>query len=177
MLSIDRLTSAELSREFLSEIRGLLDLAFGNEFSDEDWQHTIGGWHVIATEGTRVVSHAAVVPRILYVAKRPFLCGYVEGVGTDPARQGDGIGSQVVGDASRLIEGEFEMGALSTERHHFYQRLGWERWRGPTYVRNGSDLFRTEDEDDVVMVLRFGPSADVDLGVAMSCETRGGDDW
>ena len=54
----------------------------------------------------------------------------------------------------------FELGALATGRWSFYERLGWERWRGPTFARDGDEVIRTEDDDDAVMVLRFGPSAD-----------------
>jgi hypothetical protein len=32
-------------------------------------------------------------------------------------------------------------------------------------------------EDDGVMVLRFGPSAAIDLHASMSCDERPGDDW
>jgi hypothetical protein len=55
--------------------------------------------------------------------------------------------------------------------------MGWERWRGPTYVRRGPDLVRSADEDDGVMVLRQGPSQALDLTDAISCPGRAGDDW
>jgi len=66
---------------------------------------------------------------------------------------------------------------LSTGRHEFYQRLGWERWLGPTFVRRGEALVRTPDEDDGIMVLRFGRSRDTDLTAPIACEAREGDDW
>jgi hypothetical protein len=44
-------------------------------------------------------------------------------------------------------------------------------------VRDGAETIRTEAEDDGVMVLRFGPSAPVDLTAPISCERRRGDDW
>lgn len=80
-------------------------------------------------------------------------------------------------ELSELLRREFEMGALSTGRHGFYQRLGWERWRGPTFARHGSETIRTEDEDEGVMVLRFGPSKGVDVTAPLSCDGRRGDDW
>ena len=48
---------------------------------------------------------------------------------------------------------------------------------GPTFVRSGAAAVRSEDEDDGIMVLRFGPSAGVDLTEPLSCEARAGDDW
>ena len=80
-------------------------------------------------------------------------------------------------EVAALLAQEFEMGALSTGVHEFYEGLGWERWRGPTSVRRGTDTVRTEDEDDGVMVMRFGASAGVDLTAPISCDGRRGDDW
>lgn len=169
--------SATASEDLRREIRRLLDEAFAGEFSDKDWEHTLGGWHVTISDGGVVVAHAAVVERRLEVAGRPLRTGYVEGVATVPERQGEHLGSAVMAELTAFIRGEFEFGALSTDRHSFYARSGWERWQGPTFVRDGPDLVRTEDEDDGVMVLRFGPSAGVDLTAPIVCEARRGDDW
>jgi len=158
-------------------VRGLLDRAFDEGFTGEDWEHALGGWHVIATEGGATVAHAAVVPRALVAAGRPMRTGYVEGVATAPSRMGEGLGSLVVSKITSLVRDEFELGALSTGRHHFYEHLGWERWRGPTFVRQGEELIRTEDDDDGIMVLRFGPSQNLDLTASLSCESRSGDAW
>ena len=79
--------------------------------------------------------------------------------------------------ATDVIRRECELGVLSTSSHDFYGALGWERWRGPTFVRTGGQLVRTEDEDDGIMVLRFGPSQGLDLAAAISCDSRTGDDW
>jgi aminoglycoside 2'-N-acetyltransferase I len=146
-------------------------------FSDEDWAHTVGGRHVVVADNGIVVAHAAVVPRVLDVGGRPFHTGYLEGVATAPGRQREGIGSIAMTQASAVVRRDFELGALSTGRHAFYERLGWERWQGPTWVRRGTELVRTEDEDDGVMVLRFGPSNDIDRTAPITCEARSGDDW
>lgn len=82
-----------------------------------------------------------------------------------------------MGAASDHIRSHYDMGALGTALFGFYERLGWERWRGPTYVRRSDGLFRSEEEDGQVMVLRFGPSSDLDLWAPISCEERSGDDW
>ncbi len=44
-------------------------------------------------------------------------------------------------------------------------------------MRTGGQLVRTEDEDDGIMVLRFGPSQEADLTAPISCDSRPGDDW
>jgi aminoglycoside 2'-N-acetyltransferase I len=169
--------TSELSQSRLTEVRQLLDQAFAGRFSDDDWEHTIGGIHVLVADGDVIVSHAAVVARVLEVAHRPFNAGYVEGVATAPSRQQEGLGSLAMERVSTVLRSRFAMGGLSTSRHQFYERLGWERWRGPTYVRDGLDEIRTEAEDAGVMVLRFATSGAVDLTAPLSCEARAGDDW
>lgn len=172
------LANPAISPALLSELRRLLDDAFEGDFAGEDWEHTLGGWHVIATDGDAVVAHAAVVPRTIHVDDRPFRAGYIEGVATGPRLQRGGLGSTVMAEASRQVqELGFELGVLSTGLHEFYQRCGWERWRGPTFVRDGDELIRTEGEDDGIMVLRFGPSHELDLTAPISCDRRSGDDW
>jgi aminoglycoside 2'-N-acetyltransferase I len=171
------LTTAEAPSPLLAEIRRLLDSAFDGEFSDDDWVHTIGGWHAVVDEAGAMVSHAAVVGRVIHVDGAPLRAGYVEGVATAPTCRGRGLGSLAMDELGGIVRARFEMGVLSTDRHAFYERLGWERWQGPTYVRHGDDEIRTEDEDDGIMVLRFGPSAGLDLRSAIACESRIGDDW
>jgi aminoglycoside 2'-N-acetyltransferase I len=161
----------------LNEIRSLLDRAFDEEFTEEDWEHTLGGWHAIVSDGGAVVSHAAVVPRELVAAGRPMPTGYVEGVATAPSRMGEGLGSLVVGRITSLVRDQFELGALSTGLHHFYEQLGWERWQGQTFALRDGEMIRTEEDDDGIMVLRFGPSRDLDLTASLSCENRSGDAW
>jgi aminoglycoside 2'-N-acetyltransferase I len=159
------------------EARSLVDDAFGGRFEESDWHHALGGWHVLVTDGGSVVAHAAVVPRELHVDGRPVDAGYVEAVATAPARQGQGLGTLALREVDRLLRRHHELGALSTGAHRFYERLGWERWRGPTFVRVGDDVVRTPDEDDGIMVLRYGPTATLDLTAALSCGAREGDDW
>jgi aminoglycoside 2'-N-acetyltransferase I len=170
-------TTEQAPDGLLSEIRSLLDHAFEDGFSEEDWEHTVGGWHAIVSDGGAVVSHAAVVPRALVAGDRPFRAGYVEGVGTLPSRTGEGLGSLVVGRITSLVRDQFGLGALSTGRHGFYERLGWERWKGQTFALRDGERIRTEEDDDGIMVLRFGPSRDLDLTMALSCESRSGDVW
>jgi len=162
---------------FLVEIRRLLDDAYADDFAEEDWQHTAGGWRVIVLDGQSPVAHAAVVPRLLHVSERQFQTGYVEAVATLTSKQTQGLGALVMSHATSLVRAHFEMGALSTGRLDFYKRFGWEPWQGPSFVRDGAELIRTPDEDDGLMVLRFGPSACIDLAAPITCEQRSGDAW
>ena len=69
-------------------------------------------------------------------------------------------------------------GVLGTGEQHFYERLGWERWAGRSFVR-GTDgvVTATADEDPWLMVLRTGASAALPLTGTLTCEWRPGDVW
>ena len=171
--------SADLPADLHTAIEDLWAAAFGPSFDANDAAHAMGGTHALLLgDRDELIAHASVVRREIVVGRRPFLSGYVEGVATDPTRQGAGHGSAVMEAIADVIRAEHELGVLSTGRTPFYERLGWERWVGPTYVIwvDGGRR-RTADEDDGIMVLRFGPSADIDLSLPIACEDRPGDAW
>jgi aminoglycoside 2'-N-acetyltransferase I len=169
--------SANLTAAEALGLRGLCEQAFDGEYDDLDWDNAWGGWHVIVTRDDELVGHAAVVGRVLSAGTRELWVGYVESVATRPDVQRSGVGTTAMKAIGELIVEHFELGALSTGEHSFYARFGWERWLGPTYVRDGASLRRTADEDDGIMVLRFGPSELIDLSDRLVCEARMGDDW
>ncbi|MGQ0825083.1 MAG: GNAT family N-acetyltransferase [Actinomycetota bacterium] len=178
MTDVRVLTDRDVAPAVLAHIRAFVTDAFPpGEFSADDWDHCEGGWRAIAFDGDVPVAHAAVVPRPLTIGTREFRSGYVEGVATHPRRQREGLGALVINEVNGVVRTHFEIGALSTGVGEFYARLGWEQWRGASYVRNGAALVRTEDEDDGLMVLRFGPSEDIDLAATITCDCRAGDDW
>ncbi|HEU4614210.1 MAG TPA: hypothetical protein VFS15_19080, partial [Kofleriaceae bacterium] len=95
-----------------------------------------------------------------------------------PTRQRTGLGTRVMTAIADVIRERFELGALSTGEHSFYGRLGWERWRGPSYVRaaNGTTT-RSAGEDSSIMILRCTPSRDIDLTAPIACDERPGSSW
>lgn len=171
------LTTSELDRDLLTQLRPLLDAAFEGDFSETDWTHACGGHHVLALEEDRILAHAAVVPRRLTAGDRPLRTGYVEAVATVAEARHRGVGSRAMGEIDRLVRTGFELGALATGVHPFYEHLGWERWRGPTYAPGPDGPVRTAEDDDAVMVLRVGPSAGLDLTLPLRCDTRPGSAW
>lgn len=178
MTQVRVIDTADLAPDVLESLRDLCDEAFGERFDDNDWQHALGGRHVVATSGREVMAHASVVSRELWVDGVLHQALYVEAVATDPSLQGQGIGTHVMESVTELIEADGVLAALSTGSPAFYERLGWERWRGPTYVRRGDDLVRTPDEDDSVMVLRRGADLQrIDLAAPLACRDRSGDAW
>jgi aminoglycoside 2'-N-acetyltransferase I len=173
-------TSA-LSSSELAAIRAVLDAAFAPDdpfFPDSDWAHALGGLHVVAELGGDIVAHASVVRRELHLAGRPIETGYVEAVGTLPELQGRGIGTRVMRAANDHVAATYALGALGTGEHGFYERLGWQTWRGQLFVREPAGDRRTPDEEGFVMVLTTPSTpAGLDLAAALSCDWREGDVW
>ena len=171
------LASDELSDAVRTTIRALMWASF-DDFSEDDWSHGIGGVHVVAFDGDRPIGHASVVTRNVYVGDEVFVGGYLEAVGVDARYRGRGVGGVVVGAADEVVERRHPVAALSTSKHSFYERLGWERWLGPTFVVDvGGGWRRTEDEDAGVMVLRPAGSPVSDLTVPIAVDDRSGDAW
>lgn len=147
-------------------------------FSTDDLAHALGGRHFLVEADGRVVSHASVVPRTLWLDDAIVQAGYVEAVATHPSRRREGLASRLVSAANAHIEAHYELGVLSTSAHALYERLGWRRWAGETWVREGDGtLTRTVDEDDGIMVLATARTAGLALDGRLACERRPGDAW
>lgn len=175
-----RVPTCELAAPEIRAIRELLWAAFPSgdqEFTEDDWQHAIGGLHFVLELDGKILAHASVVRRELHVGGRRVRTGYVEAVATHPDQQGRGLGTRVMRDVTSYIQERFELGALGTGSHHFYERLGWLRWRGPTSVRTDDGAHRTPGEDGLILVLPTPSSPELDLAAPMSCEWRPGDVW
>ncbi len=176
-----RLATSDLTQTEVASIRSLLEAAFGpgeeERFTQDDWDHAVGGVHFVLDVGGEIVTHASVVERAIHLDERPLRTGYVEAVGTAPGREGAGFGSLVVADVNAYIRDGFELGALGTGRHHFYERLGWLTWAGPAFVRTPDGRRRTPDEEGYILVLPTPSSPPLDLSASISCEWRPGDVW
>lgn len=178
---VRRLPTHRLTMSEIAEIRALLVAAFdkdeGEAFTDDDWAHAIGGVHFILDVDGEIAAHASVVERELRVGGRPLRTGYVEAVATAPAHQRRSLGTLVMGDVRAYIRDRFELGALGTGRHRFYERQGWRTWAGPSAVRTADGDRPTPDDDGSIMVLVTPTSPPLDLGAGISCEWRPGDVW
>lgn len=177
---VRRVPTEQLTSEELVQVRDLLWAAFpaGEEgFTEDDWQHAIGGQHFVLDVDGEIVSHASVVERELRVGDQPIRTGYVEAVGTAPDRQRRGHGSTVMRAATAYIRETFDLGALGTGAHGFYEPLGWQTWRGPTFVRTPDGPRRTPAEDGFILVLLTPTSPPLDYSAPISCDLRPGDVW
>lgn len=176
-----RVSTQDLTVPEITAILALLVATFGPDdeerFTDDDWDHAIGGIHFVLDLDGDIIAHASVVERELHVDGRALRTGYVEAVAVAPDRQGAGSGSLVMGDVTSYIGEQFELGALGTGRHRFYERLGWRTWTGPSFVRTADGPRRTPDEDGYLLVLSTPSSPPLDLAASISCEWRPGDVW
>jgi aminoglycoside 2'-N-acetyltransferase I len=169
--------TADVAPATLTDAYALLVDAFEGDFSDDDWDHTLGGIHALAYEGSELVGHASVVQRRLLHGGRALRCGYVEGVGVRADARRRGHGDAVLEAVERVIRGAYELGALGATdiAIPFYAARGWQPWRGRTSVLSPSGVFPTPEADGAVYVLPG--DAPLDLDGELTCDWRDGDVW
>jgi aminoglycoside 2'-N-acetyltransferase I len=169
--------TADLSRATLDAARALLDAAFQGEFGDDDWDHALGGVHVLVRDGEELVGHGAVVQRRLLHRGRALRTGYVEGVAVRADRQRRGHGAAIVRALERVIRGAYDLGALGTTdaAMPLYAALGWQLWQGPTSALTPSGVRRTPDDDGGIYVLPI--TVELDVTGELTCDWREGDVW
>jgi aminoglycoside 2'-N-acetyltransferase I len=150
-----------------------------NRSFDEDLQSLFSiavGTHILGYYDGSLVSHAMWVTRYLRVGTGPLLrTAYVEAVATEKTYRTRGFASAVMKHLAGEIQ-DFDLAALSPFSVAFYERLGWELWRGPLYIRTDQGLVRTPRDGDV-MILRLPRTPDLDLYAPLSAEWREGELW
>jgi aminoglycoside 2'-N-acetyltransferase I len=169
--------SDELRSVDLQAMRAMFAAAWGGGFTDEDWDHTFGGVHVLRWVDGELVSHGAVDGRTLWLDERPLRVGYLEAVATWPEHQGRGHASAVVEALDVIVREAYDLGGLSTGRRRFYERLGWRTWRGPLAVRMADGDVPTPEERNAIMVLPTPSEPEPDLHATLVCDWRSGDVW
>jgi aminoglycoside 2'-N-acetyltransferase I len=178
--TVRSLTSEDLLPAEVAALHVLFGAAWREDpesFTDEDWDHALGGVHFILEEDGAILAHASVVARELHTSGRRLATGYVEAVATLPIHQRRGHGTAVMREVDEYIDQTFQLGALGTGSHAFYERLGWVAWKGPTFVRTDSGLIRTGEEDGQILVRLTPTSPELDLSAPISCNWRPGDVW
>jgi aminoglycoside 2'-N-acetyltransferase I len=135
-----------------------------------------GGRHVLAYNGSELVSHAVATTRWVQPEGHGELkTAYIDAVATRPEYEGRGYGSAAMRRLAADID-EYDIGCLQTDRPRFYERLGWEIWRGPLAGRGEHGLIPTPDQRGV-MVLRIPRTPPVDLDTLLTIERQPGRIW
>lgn len=175
MIDLRKAHTADLERETRATIRALLDHAF-DDFSEEDWDHTLGGMHVTAWEAGELVGHGSVVQRRLLYDGRALRAGYVEGVAVRSDRRRRGVAGAVMAQLENVIRGAYDLGALSSSEDGlpFYAARGWQLWRGESAALTPAGTVPTPDEDGSLFVL---PVVELDLSHRLTSDWRDGDVW
>lgn len=169
--------TSDLDGETRQNIRRMLVAAFDGNFTDDDWEHTLGGMHAVILYHGALIGHAAVVQRRLLYDGSALRCGYLEGVAVHENWRGQGLGHSVMDAAEQVIQGAYQLGALSAsgEAAAFYQSRGWLAWHGPTSVLAPEGPARSPGDDGSVFVLPV--EVNLDLDTALACDWRDGDAW
>ena len=96
---------------------------------------------------------------------------WVEAVATRPSYQGRGLGRAVMRRVADEIR-DYDLGALTARVVPFYERLGWELWRGAVTIRTDGGHFRAPDEP--LMILRVVDTPPLDLAGRLAIGGREG---
>ena len=169
--------TSDLDNETIDNAHRLLVDAYEGQFTETDWEHTLGGMHAVIAHRGALIAHAAVIQRRLLYRGSALRCGYVEGVAVHQDWRGQGLGNAVMDAAEQVIGGAYQIGALSATGagERLYRPRGWLCWRGPTSVLSPGGVIRTPDDDGSVFVLPVG--VDVDPVEELTCDWRDGDVW
>lgn len=169
--------TADLDVITLEAARALLDDAFEGDFSDDDWDHALGGMHALIWEDVELIGHASVIQRRLLHGGHALRAGYVEGVCVRADRRRHGHGGELMAALERVIHAAYDLGALSSSAAalELYEARGWRRWQGRTFALTPEGIVRTEDGDESVFVLPT--SAPLDLAGELVCDWRDGALW
>jgi aminoglycoside 2'-N-acetyltransferase I len=159
------------------ELREWLTAAYADDFAAEDWVHTLGGLRALVRDEHGIVSHAALVPRIIVCDGRSLRAGYIEAVATRSDQRRRGNAKMVLGKLGEIIARDYDIGVLSTGLPSVYSPLGWERWRGASYAQTFGGRVRTAADDDGLMVLRTSRTPHLDLSGDIVADWRSGDIW
>ncbi|MEU1401112.1 GNAT family N-acetyltransferase [Streptomyces sp. NPDC005728] len=146
--------TADLDPADLRAARALLDEAFEGGFSDEDWDHGLGGLHALVHDGAGLAAHGSVVMRRIRHRGRWLRAGYVEAVAVRADVRRTGLGGQVMGALERIVDRAYDLGALSASEDGapLYTARGWQQWSGRVHALSPDGIIRLpEEEGDVYL--------------------------
>lgn len=178
---VTRAHTAEVSPADLDAARRLMDVAFAHlppdeGFGEEDWEHALGGQHVLVHDDATLVAHGSLVMRRLLHDGRALRCGYVEAVAVAPDRQRQGLGGVVMAGLEELAPAYDLLALGATEQGlGLYEGRGWVPWRGRLSALTPEGIVPTADEEGWVLV--FPGAGPVDLDGDLICDWRDGDVW
>jgi len=174
-LPIDVIKGKDLSSDERKNIITFCNRAYEEEL-DALFSTFVDPTHVLGYLDGILVSHALWVTRWLQINKGPLMrTAYVEAVATEKAFRGLGYATAIMKRVEKEIQG-YELGGLSPFSTAYYERLGWEQWRGLLYIRTAAGLVPTPGEGQL-MILRLPKTPTLDVHDSLSAEWREGELW
>uniref|UniRef100_A0AAU2JTX7 GNAT family N-acetyltransferase n=1 Tax=Streptomyces sp. NBC_00049 TaxID=2903617 RepID=A0AAU2JTX7_9ACTN len=163
--------TSELAEGEIAEIRALLDEAFEGDFGEEDFEHALGGMHVLISEDGRLVAHGSVVQRRVVHQGRALRTGYVEAVAVRAGRRRRGLAGRVMAELERIVARAYVLGALSASEDGaaLYGGRGWQVWGGRIGVLGPRGPERLAEEEGSTYVwappggIRLDPAGRLDF--------------
>lgn len=174
--------TSDLDHETREGARRMVTAAFDGDFTDDDWEHALGGMHALIFDHGVLIAHAAVVQRRILYGSSALRCGYIEAVAVREDCRRQGLGSALMDACEQVIRGAYQLGGLatSTMAQPMYRARGWTPWRGPLWVLTPGGRVRTPDDDGSVFVYpvsrALGTTA-LDTTAELTCDWRLGDVW
>ncbi|MFF7772801.1 GNAT family N-acetyltransferase [Streptomyces tanashiensis] len=167
----------ELGAARLRSVREMLDAAFEGDFSDDDWDHTLGGVHAWIEDERGIVAHGAVVPRRPLHRGRSHRIGYVEGVAVREDLRRQGLGGAVMDGLERVIDGAYAYGALSAsdEGAALYRARGWRIWEGRLEALGPAGIVHLAEDEGSVFLRPAGGLPLPDPAAPLVFDWRDGD--
>lgn len=167
----------ELGAARLRSVREMLDAAFDGDFSDDDWDHTLGGVHAWIEDERGIAAHGAVVMRRVLHRGRSLRVGYVEGVAVREDLRRRGLGGAVMAELERVIDGAYVFGALgaSDEGAALYRARGWRVWEGRLEALGPEGIVHLAEEEGFVFLRPADGHALPDPAAPLVFDWRDGD--
>jgi aminoglycoside 2'-N-acetyltransferase I len=161
----------------LVQARQLLDVVFEGDMTGSDWEHALGGMHVMAWHGASLVGHASLIQRRLLYRGTALRTGYVEAVGVHPNHQRRGLAGRMMDILEQVICKAYDLGALGATDSgaKLYARRGWLRWQGRASALTPHGIVPTPDDADCLYVLPV--TLELDVHAELTCDWRDGDVW
>ncbi|QOV35352.1 GNAT family N-acetyltransferase [Streptomyces ferrugineus] len=169
--------TADLTPAELRVIRALLDEAFDGDFSDEDFEHGLGGLHALVHDTAgRLVGHGSVIMRRVRHRERWLRVGYVEAVAVRPHVRRCGLGGRVMAELERVVDRAYDAGMLSAsdEGAALYAGRGWQVWSGRVCALGLDGVVRLPDEEGSIFV-RTALAGPLDPAFELVFDWRDGD--
>ncbi|MFE6713463.1 GNAT family N-acetyltransferase [Streptomyces sp. NPDC057695] len=176
-MTVRTASTHELGVERLRSVRALLDDAFGEDFSDDDWDHCLGGIHAWIEDAHGIAAHGAVVLRRARHRGRSHRVGYVEGVAVRSDLRRRGLGGAVMAALEQVIDGTHAFGALgaSDDGAGLYRARGWQVWEGRIEAMSPEGIVRLPEEEGHVLLRPAAGLGLPDPAAALVFDWRDGD--